>query len=336
MINGKMIAYIIMVLALVIATPTYAENCKSYATQLEHIEQTYNLGYLEEAKKSALTALACAEITTLQKVQLHLKLSTIYDRIGLHQNTRPVAESFDHVETAAKLAAGLSPVDRARVSLVQAEYYYRAEMAERQFTEAERHGQIALVAFTEAKDIVGQADAVHTLGLIYFQRREMEKARIWFNRSLVLERGSGAPRPVMLADYGRHVGFIYLLSGNRTAAIPYFEQSFADRVRGGLKDPAMFAAITLASTLTDLGRLDEASVPLEYALKAAEEMASPGGMVRAQLVAGKFHSAQNNQQKSIKAYEKAYEIALKIGLSSSAKRAQENLEKLKANAPESE
>lgn len=313
-----------------------ADDCKPFADQIKKIEQSYNQGQLEKAERLALTELDCGELLVEQQVQLHLKLSAIYDRVGLHQNTRPVAKSSEHIEIADRLSSGLDPITRARVSLARAKYYYRAEMAERKFVEAEKHGQAALAAFTATRDIFGQADAVHALGLIYFQRRQMAEAQAFFDRSLVLERGSGAPRAVMLADYGRHVGYIHYVSGDTAAAIPHFEQSFADRVQGGLKDPAMFAAVTLASALTDEGRLGGVAAPLEYALNVADELGSPNGKVRALLVAGKYSVAQNNIDQAKAAYTEARDIAAEIGLSSSAARAQENLDQLMAGNDENQ
>ena len=308
-----------------------AENCSPYSDQLVAIDANYNEGQLEAAKQLAAHALTCPDITAREQVTLHLKLSAIYDRIGLHHNTRPVAESLAHIEVAEDLTVGLDPITKARVALARSKYFYRAEMAERKFSEAEKYGRSALAVFTAEKDIVGQADAAHALGLIYFQRRELAEAREFFDQSLVLERSTGKPRAVMLADYGRHAGFIYLVSGDRAAAIPHFQQSLADRVRGGLKDPAMFAGITLASALVDEGRIEDAAIPLVYALKVAEEILSPSGKVRALLVAGKFYVAQNNIEKAKTAFIEARDIAVKIGLSSSASRAQASLEGLMAS-----
>ena len=309
-----------------------AKKCYPFREQLVTIDVKYNEGQLEAAKQLAAHAVTCPDTTAREQVTLHLKLSAIYDRIGLHQNTRPVVESLAHIEVAEKLAADLGSITNARIALARAKYFYRAEMTERKFSEAEKYCRSALAAFTAEKDIVGQADAAHALGLIHFQRRQLVEAHKLFDRSLVHERSTGNPRAVMLADYGRHVGFIHLVSGNRAAAIPFFEQSFADRARGNLKDPAMFAAITLASALVDEGRIEEATEPLDYALRAAEEMLSPGGKVRALLVAGKFHVAQNNVEKAKTAFIEARDIAMKIGLSSSASRAQTSLESLMAAA----
>lgn len=311
-----------------IPAPAFAQDCGPFADQVVEIDVAYNKGLLEKAKQLAAVALNCPGTAADEIVTLHLKLAAIYDRIGLHQNTRPVAKSLAHIDKAAKLVTGLDPITKARVSLARSKYFYRAEMSERKFVEAEKHGQRALAAFTAAEDIVGQADAVHALGLIYFQRRELVEAREFFDRSLVLENSTGKPRPVMLADYGRHVGFVYLVSGDIGAAIPHFEQSFADRVRGGLRDPAMFAAVTLASALVDEGRLTDAERPLLYALKVADDMTSPSGKVRALLVAGKFHAARRNVEKARAAFIEAHDIAVKIGLTSSASRAQSSLDNL--------
>ena len=109
----------------------------------------------------------------------------------------------------------------------------------------------------------GQADAVHRLGLIHFQRRandpetELALARKLYDQSLVLDKEGGA-RKWFCGEYGRHVGYIYYVRNEYEEAIPHFEDSLRCRVEAGAVDAAIFAAQTLGSTLVRADRAEEA------------------------------------------------------------------------------
>lgn len=292
------------------------------------MQSTYYSGQLLQAIDQAKVVLACEDINTDRRISLHLLLAAINDRIGLHQNTRPVAANLDHINKAALLSDMASERSQAAILLARAKYFYRAEMAERQFKQAESYGLQALAAYEAINDMQGRADATHALGLVFFQRRELEKARVYFDRSLELENLSGNARAVMLADYGRHVGFIHLVSGEMAEAVPLFEQSLIHRKTGGLTDAAMFAAITLASTYVDQGNVLDAKEVITYALNVAEEISSPNGLVRSLFVSGRISELEGNEEAAIKAYSHAKAAAMSIDLVSSIVRAKEAIKRL--------
>lgn len=306
-------------------------ECAESNTAKSTIQKTYYSGQLRQAIDQAKSILACKDIDVDQKIDLHLQLAAINDRIGLHQNTRPVAANLDHINKAAVLSGMATKRSQAAILLARAKYFYRAEMVERKFQQAENYGKQALTAYTELGDVYGQADATHALGLIFFQRRELEEARVYFDRSLELENQSGKARAVMLADYGRHVGYVHLISEQLDAAIPLFEQSLVHRKKGGLIDAAMFAAVTLASAYADQGHIVEARKTITYALDVAKEIASPNGLVRALFVVGKISEAEGNKSAALTAYSRAHETAMSIGLAGSVARADEAINRLSSN-----
>lgn len=244
---------------------------------LETIRELRLQGELDVAIQMANEQLVKADDAEARA--LHLELAKLHDRVGLHTGTRPVAASLRHIEAAAALVGPLDELAEAEVNLAYAEYYYRAEMADREFDEAKRYAGLALEAFQELEDSHGQADAVHLFGLISLQQRDLDKALGLFEESLVLDRAAGL-RPLLLADYERHVGFVYALRGEHDVALPFFERSLEVREQAGAIDPAMFAAISLASTLIELDR-DEGAVPhLEYAADIADSIDSATGRAR--------------------------------------------------------
>ena len=72
--------------------------------------------------------------------------------------------------------------------------------------------------------------------------------------------------------------------GSSEAALPYFERSLAYRLEAGAIDASLFAAISLASTLVALDRIDEARPHLDYAFEIADRIGSPAGRRRAERV----------------------------------------------------
>jgi tetratricopeptide (TPR) repeat protein len=188
---------------------------------------------------------------------------------------------------AVALAAGQSLEEiralRLRGELPQAlalaDYYYRAEMDGRIFEHAFGHAEAAIQAFSQLEDRHGQADAVHRLGLIHLQRRELLTAGLLFEESLLLDRLAGE-RAFFRGEYERHMGFVISLQGNNESALPYFERSLQFRMEAGAIDASMFAAITLASALIELGRAEEARPHIEYAQHLAKKMDSKVGLAR--------------------------------------------------------
>jgi len=283
-------------------------------------------GRLEQAKSLAEETLV-AEQAPSRQVELHLELSRIHDRIGLHQNTRPVAEALNHIELAAGAAEAGHKRSRAQIELARADYFYRAEMQARDFPSASQHAQSAIESFGEIGDKHGEADAVHRLGLIEMQRRNLDLAHELFDRSLRLDRAAGE-RTFFRGEYERHVGFVVLLQGDTESAIPFFERSLAFRREAGAIDASLFAARTLASALVDIGRLGDAKPHLLYAMMVAEKISSPVGMARTGLVLGRLHAREGDSLAARLAYEMTLSTAESIGYASMAEQAKQELDAL--------
>ena len=284
-------------------------------------------GELDEAAAVAEELLSVSGASKNTQIKLHLELAKILDRIGLHQNSRPVEESLDHIRRAERLLAGEGGVLKARVELEKANHHYHAEMRGREFPSAMRHAQHALLLFDEGGNIHGQSDAVHQLGLIHMQRREFGKARELFERSLELDDQAGS-RGALRGDYERHVGFLYFLDDSTGAAVSYFERSLKYRREAGLIDQSMFAAETFASALLDVGRAEEARDPLLYALMLAEKLDSPVGKSRVGFTLGEMYEQLGDTQAAIETYEMTLRVAESVGYDSVGRLARVALERL--------
>ena len=127
--------------------------------------------------------------------------------------------------------------------------YYRVEKPESDYPTSRMFAHADLVLFEELGDLHGQADIVHLTCLFLLRQQELDKAQACFERSLPLEIQSHAARPIMLADYGRHMGFVYQSSGDLMRAIQEFERSFVIRRDNGLTDQSMSAAASLGLAL---------------------------------------------------------------------------------------
>ncbi len=281
-------------------------------------------GELAEAQLLARETLRCEQLAPEITIALHLELARILDRFGLHRNTRPVLEALPHLEEAAALISHPSPAIAAAVELGKSDYHYRAEMSERQFPLAIQHAEAAIRLFQEAGDQHGEADAVHRLGLIHFQRRELQKARQLFDRSLELDDTAGS-RTFFRGEYNRHVAFIHVRSNDIAAAVGYFQRSLQNRKEAGAVDASLFAAVSLASALVDIGRAPEALEPLLYAWMIAEKIDSGFGKSLVGIVLGQLYEALDDQKSAEHAYTMTLALARAIDRSSIVRQAEEAL-----------
>ena len=240
-------------------------------------------GQLHAAQSLAEDRITATDSAPRLVFELQLELARIHDRFGLHHDARPVATALEAIIAAEEISLQLDKAASAEVQLAYANYYYRAEMAERQFDMASRHARLAILLFRKLGDKHREAEAIHRLGLIHLQRNELDQAHELFDESLRADVEGGA-RDFFRGEYERHVGFIYWLREQFEEALPYFERSLEYRLKAGAIDASLFAAVSLASTLVELGRDAEALPHLEYALQIADQIDSPAGRRRAEAV----------------------------------------------------
>lgn len=328
--QGGMMPRIILWLAVLwfpLPSPSLAQD----SSPLVRIQEQRLRGELTEARALAERILDSGQQDPTAEIELRLELARILDRVGLHHNTRPVAAALEQIEKAARLADEAGPKARAKIELARASAYYRIEMSNREFPKAMIHANQALNLYRKLGDQHGEADAVHRMGLIHLQRRELEQARQLFDRSLDLDRAAGH-RLLFRGDYERHVGFVYYLQGDLEASLPYFERSLAFRREGGAIDQSLFAANMLASTLVKLEHIEEARPPLLYAMMVAEKMGSWQGKARSSLVLGQLYVHEKDPESAQLTFEMALELAQTINSTSMAKEASEALEKIHRSA----
>lgn len=299
-------------------------------SRLQEVRALRLSGDLEEARELALRELAQGSPGVDAQVGLRIELARIHDRVGLHNNTRPVAAALHQIEAAEALSPPQGSLSEARLEMARAEYFYRAEMAEREFPTALRHARKARTLFQVLGDLHGEAEAVHRLGLIRMQRRELEEARRLFDLSLELDR-QGGQRTFFRGEYERHVAFVLLLGGETAEAIPYFKRSLQFRRQAGAIDASLFAALSLASALIQVGRTEEAEGPLLYAALVAERLGSPVGKARNGYLLGQFYSARGDRQAARLAFQAALQAAEEIDYGSLASQVRGALESLQEN-----
>ena len=280
-------------------------------------------GQLVEAQELAEESLSTSP-TRFDTVRLHLEIAKIHDRVGLHQNTRPVAAALLHINKAANAVEPGHGESEALIELARADYFYRAEMAGREFPEADRHARHAIKLFQQIGDRRNEADAVHRLGLIEMQRGNLDSARELFEQSLLLDRQAGE-RNFFRGEYERHVGFVLLMQGDNESAIPYFKRSLEFRREAGAVDASLFAASTLASSLVNAGRLDEAWPVVAYAMMVAQRIDSPVGLARIGLIQARLHAKAGDKRAAQLAFEMTIDIAKSVAYSSMAEQASKEL-----------
>jgi|GEM_PF-3508289 len=294
---------------------------------VEVIRELRLRGALYEADAAARTALADAAADPDLQFELYLEMAKIFDRFGLHRNTRPVAASLEAIAAAESVDRHSNTRTRGAIELAKADYYYRAELSEREFPIALAHANEAIRLLTKADEQRLLADAVHRRGLIHMQRRELDEAHRWFDRSLEIDQSAGA-REFFLGEYHRHVGFVHYLRGDIAESIPHQRKSLEFRRRSGAIDASLFAAISLGTALVETSSPEEAQEPLLYALMIADRIDSPAGRARAAIALGAMYEALENPISARAAYELCVRTARVIAMESLDQRATEALERL--------
>lgn len=236
-------------------------------------------GDLGAAKELLAEAIDAANVSIDCRVEQHLEMARVLDRVGLHNNTRPVLAALAHINHAAGQLDDASVQQSAAVELAFAEYYYRAEMREREFPMAEQYARQAISMFAAIGDGHGQADAVHRQGLIEFQRQNLDNAESLFEESLLLDIAAGE-RPFFRGEYERHIGYVAYRRGDIASAVQHFERSLHARRDAGAIDASLFAAVSLANALIELGRPDDAKPHIDYARNVAQRIESRVGLER--------------------------------------------------------
>jgi tetratricopeptide (TPR) repeat protein len=321
---------------LVICLACTLVNVTAFAQQQDVLDNVRTLrlqGKLTEAQSLAELQIEQNIDDRHLAVSMHLELARIHDRIGLHHNTRPVVAALESIDKAASMVSRNDIVELAMIELARADYFYRAEMVAREFPRASQHAHNALEQFQNIEDLHGAADATHRLGLIHLQRGDLEEARSLFEESRILDRAAGE-RVFFDGEYERHVGFVYLLSGDLATAIPYFERSLAARIEAGAIDASMFAAVSLASALVGVERFEEAKPHSLYAMTIAEQIGSPAGKARAAPTLGQVYEQEGDFDAARDAFETALRNAEYVGYAGTVERMDAALKSLNTTRPD--
>jgi tetratricopeptide (TPR) repeat protein len=315
-------------LLVVLALPAEsAADCGVGPEVVAQIRDERITGSLGSAEAEARRLLECPDLEADDRRSLQLELFRILDRIGLHNNTRPVEEALEFLRQAEGEADADDTAAQASIALALAEYFYRAGLSQREFTDATQHALRARDLFRVLEDPVGEADAVHRLGLIELQQGNIQQARELFDRSLGLSE-KGPYRAIFLSDYHRHVGFLDRIGEDWPAAIAHFERSLAYRNEAGSRDYGLFARTMLGSALVDGGRAAEARPYLEEALRIAREIPSPVGELRATYYLGEMHEALGEPSEALAAYRRADELATALGVAGFQRAARDGVQRL--------
>ena len=294
---------------------------------LRRIREFRLAGDLAQARELAEQRLAGDSLDPSLAVHLHLELARIHDRVGLHQNTRPVAAAMEQVTAAAAAIREPNPRLEAAIELARAEYLYRAELGKREFPGATASARRAVAAYQRLGDRHGEAEGVHLLGLISLQRGDLKAARQVLDRSLALDSAAGA-RAEFRGEYERHIGYVALFAGDTAAAIPHLERSLALRRQIGAIDASLFAATTLAGALVDQGQLEDARPHVLYAMTVAAGLDSPYGRAQLALVVAKLYRRAGERDAARFSFETALKLAESVGAQGLARAARTGIGEL--------
>ncbi len=111
-------------------------------------------------------------------------------------------------------------------------------------------------------------------------------------------------------------------------ALPHLRKSLDARKRSGAIDASLFAANTLAATLTRLGRPEEAEPIVLYGLLVADRIESPVGKARLSLTLGRNYLVRGDRVAAVVAFQNALKSAESVNYESVAIPARTSLEEL--------
>lgn len=279
------------------------------ATQaVDRVRELRLAGELQAAQATAEKTIQQSGADAEETFGLHLELARIHDRYGLHYRSRPVAIALAEIDKAEALARNLDDDHRAQALLARANWYYRAEITEREFPTAIRLVNQALALLEETGDLHGQAEAVHLRGLIHLQMNELEQARAQFDRSLELDV-AGGPRDFFLGEYERHVAFVYIFQERPDLAIPHLERSLQARIEAGAIDASLYAANTLANQQLAVGNLEAVPSALEHSRSVLKKLDSPHGAYQYFTINGRYWLEVGDDEKAAASFANALEAA---------------------------
>ncbi len=251
-------------------------SCDSERRPASGVSQLRARGLLNDALETIDRELA-NDPDPCREIALRLERARVLDRIALHSQTRPATVALAEIDRAKEIEAATihSATVQAEIELGRAYYYYRAEMSDREFQQAEKAASraIQLARSTGARILL--ADATHQLGLIRAQQRKTAAARELFDESLELDRQRAeGDEDYMLAEYHRHIALTYILEDDWSAALPHYVDSHQARLKSNAIDGSQFSALSLGGALVRTGSPEDPLPYFEYAFDVAEQMNS--------------------------------------------------------------
>lgn len=317
------------------ARPASPADCAPVSNDALPSLELRKAGRLEEALRAIDDELG-AGVTPCAEIKLRLERARVLDRIGLHTQTRPVTKALDEIERAYVLVSEghHSPSAHAEIELARANYHYRAEMARRDFVEAESAARKAIELARTGGSPRLEADAVHQLGLIRAYQRKTAEARTLFDRSLELDRNAGG-RDWMLGEYHRHVALSLVFDDDWESALEHYRKSHQARVRDGALDRSIFSAMSLGDALVRTGSGDKALPFFEYAYETALGIQSSYAVASSSLRIAEELARQNDDiENALRLFSVAAEAARKVDRASLVERAESGKRRLRASAAE--
>ncbi len=311
-------------------------TCDSERRPASGVSQLRARGLLNDALETIDRELA-NDPGPCREVALRLERARVLDRIALHSQTLPATAALAEIDRAQEIQAATnrSTTVQAEIELGRAYYYYRAEMPDREFKQAEKAVTRAMQLARTAGASILLADATHQLGLIRAQQGKTATARELFDKSLELDRqGDEGNEDYMLAEYHRHIALTYILEEDWSAALPHYVASHQARLRSNAIDGSQFSALSLGDALLETDSPDAALPYFEYAFDVAGQMNSSYVKALSALRIADVLEKRGSRSEAKQHYSIAASEAAAVNRSSLVAAATSGLDRLKVAEPE--
>jgi tetratricopeptide (TPR) repeat protein len=220
----------------------------------------------EGKTEEAIAALTRAELAADAARDDRVRAWAMFERLDMYTASHN-PEAGPLLQRLEAVVARVDDVD-ARIALLDQQAAV-ADGAERHDEAIAKHEEaLALIRLHDPDDLYGQATALGSLGMLYRDTYQNDKAEHYVRQSIALfEQMYGKLHPRVAASMGDLGTIVYQRDGGEKA-LPYFQQALetVERFHGPSHHNTIVAVANLGITYTTVSRFDDARRTLEEAL----------------------------------------------------------------------
>ncbi|MCU0545447.1 MAG: tetratricopeptide repeat protein [Oscillatoriaceae cyanobacterium Prado104] len=172
----------------------------------------------------------------------------------------------------------------------------------------------ALKLYRETGDRAKQAVALNSIGLVYSELGEQQKALAYLNQSLPLSQEAGDRKQAAITL--NNIGFVYSNLGEPQTALEYFKKSLPLAVAAGDRAGEAATLSNIGKIYSDLGEKQQALEYYNQSLPLTRAAGDRQGEAITLNNIGKVSSDLGEQQKALENYNRSLSLSRELGFRS--------------------